>query len=94
MRRRISPVLEVRGAIGRVVSSSLRGLQRRFQRDLQHLIHRIHEMQLHGICGKFFRNLGISFSLSRGRNDLKSPAGARPAAFLQSADGQTLCRAA
>jgi hypothetical protein len=26
------------------------GLQGRFQGDLQHLIHRIHEMQLHGIA--------------------------------------------
>ena len=56
--------------------------------DIQHLIHTIHQMQLHGVA-QIFGNLGDVLFIFLGQNDFEdSRAMGRQKLFFEPADGQ------
>ena len=63
-------------------------LERGFQGDLEHLVHRFHEMQLHGIA-QVLRDLGYVFLVVFGQDDFEESGAVRRQQLLfQAADGQ------
>src|SRR6266446_176722 len=64
--------------------------QGRFECNLQHLVHRIHEVHLHGVA-QIFGNLGQVFFVVAGEDDFEeSSAVSGQQFFLKPADGKDL----